>query len=1148
MTFDEVLDQVRELLQQRGRVTYRSLKLRYQLDDELLTGVIDELISAERVAADEDGKVLVWTGGTEVIGPQSSVASPQPLAPSTRPSDGARAPLHAARADGERRQLTVMFIDLVGSTTLSQQLDPEDYHARVVAYQAVCRHVVTHYEGHIAQYLGDGVLVYFGYPQAHEEDAVRAVRSALEIVTAVRQLAYTPSLQVRIGIHTGPVVVGEIGAGKRTERLALGETPNIAARIQGTARPDEVVISAATYRLVEGLFEYEERGQQELKGVATLLTLYRVVKEGEAQSRFQVVARKGLTPLVGREHEYGLLRERWERAKRADGQVIMLSGEPGIGKSRLVEMLKAHVGRERATRIEFRSSPYYQNSALYPVIDHLQRVLQFERDDAPVVKLAKLQRTLSRYRFPQRNTLPLLATLLSLPHPAGVPPLQMSPQKQKEQTLETLVKWLGEEADKQPVYCAWEDLHWADPSSLDTLSLLLDQVPTARMLVVLTFRPEFTSPWGTRSHLNHLTLTRLTPEQAAEMVCRVPGGQTLSPEVVRHVIAKTDGVPLFLEELTKAVVEAGVTIGQAPLHAIPATLLDSLTARLDRLGPAKEILQWGATLGREFSYEVLQAVSGLDEERLQQGLKHVVAAELVYQSGLPPQARYLFKHALVQDAAYQSLLKSTRQQMHQRIAEVLEERFTETKATQPELLAHHYTEAGLIVQAIPLWQQAGQSAAQRSANVEAIAHLTKGLELVSTLPDTPERSQHELAAQATLGPVLIQTRGWSAPETGAAYLRAVALCQQLGETAQHFPVLYGTWAFQLVGADYQTARKLGEQLLHLAEKEHDPALLVEAHFTLGLTLLYMGEVVAARKHCEQGVAHYDAQRHRALAIEYGHDPAMSSLIFEAKALWLLGYPEQSLRQSQASVTLAQGLAHPFSLVYALGLATVVREFRRERDQTHEQAETTIALATEQGFPFWVAFCTVYRGRVLGEHGHAADGIAQMRWGIAAMRETGSGFYQSCFLALLAEAYQKNGQVEEGLATAAEALAFVDRTEERFYEAELYRIKGELTLAQSSAQRPASGGTDPRLLTPDPQGEAEACFLKAIEIAQRQQAKSLELRAVMSLSRLWQNQGKRAEAHHMLSKIYNWFTEGFDTRDLQEAKTLLEELTEETLVI
>ena len=413
-------------------------------------------------------------------------------------------------------------------------------------------------------------------------------------------------------------------------------------------------------------------GSQTLKGVATPLTVYHVVKEGEAQSRFQVVARKGLTPLVGREHEYGLLRERWDRAKRADGQVVMLSGEPGIGKSRLVEMLKEYVGQEGATRIEFRCSPYYQNSALYPVIDHLQRVLQFERDDAPVVKLAKLQRTLSRYRFPQRNTFPLLATLLSLPHPAGVPPLQMSPQKQKEQTLETLVKWLGEEADKQPVYCAWEDLHWADPSSLDVLSLLLDQVPTARMLVVLTFRPEFTSPWGTRSHLNHLTLTRLTPEQAAEMVHRVAGGQTLSSELVRHVIAKTDGVPLFLEELTKAVVESGVTMGQAPLHTIPATLLDSLMARLDRLGPAKEILQWGATLGREFSYEVLQAVSGLDEVRLQQGLKHVVAAELVYQSGLPPQARYLFKHALVQDAAYQSLLKSTRQHYHQRIAQLFE--------------------------------------------------------------------------------------------------------------------------------------------------------------------------------------------------------------------------------------------------------------------------------------------------------------------------------------------------------------------------------------------------------------------------------------------------------------------------------------------
>jgi class 3 adenylate cyclase/predicted ATPase len=1141
MTFDEVLEQVRELLQSKGRVTYRSLKRRFELDEEYLEDLKGELIRAEGVAADEDGEVLVWTGGAT-----KSETSRPPASSDPRPKT-----LDARPTDGERRQLTVQFIDLVGSTTLSQQLDPEDYHARVVAYQAACRQVIARYDGHIAQYLGDGVLAYFGYPIAHEDDAARAVHSGLEIVTAVRELACTPPLQVRIGIHTGPVVVGEIGAGEHTERLALGETPNIAARVQGTANPDEVVISAATYHLVEGLFTYEARGHPALKGVATPLKLYQVVKESKAHSRFEVAVQAGLKPLVGRDEELALLRRCWHQAQGGAGQVVLLSGEPGIGKSRLVQELKTAVMHEGAVRIEYRCSAYHQNSALYPLVEHLQRVLQFMPDDTPQDKLRKLEQTRSRYRFLQDDTVPLLATLLSLPLPAGPPPLSLTPQQQKQKTFDALVRWLFEEAERAPVYAVWEDLHWADPSTLEFLTLCLDQTPTAHMMMVLTSRPEFTPPWASRSHLSHLVLGRLGHQHSSAIVEGVTGGKTLPREVVQQIANKTDGIPLFVEELTKMVVESGLVRevegryelnGPLPPLAIPSTLQDSLMARLDRLASVRDIAQLGATIGREFTYELLQAVSALNEETLQRGLKQLVEAELVYQSGLPPQARYLFKHALVQDTAYQSLLKSKRQQYHQQIAQVLEERFTEIKETQPELLAHHYTEAGLIVQAIPYWKQAGHRAAQRSANVEAIMHLRRGLTLIETLPETPERNQHELAIQATLGPVLIQTQGWAAQETGAAYLRAAELCQQMGETAQHFPVLYGVYGFWVMRADLQTARKLGEQLLHIAEKAHDPALLVEAHFTLGFTLTCMGEIEAARKHCEQSVAHYDAQQHSTLAIEYGHDPAMSALGYEARALWLLGYPEQALRQSQAGVTLAHGLAHPFSLAYALIVATSVHQYRREWDQTQEQAETTITLATEQGFPLFVAYCTVYRGRVLAEHGHTAAGIAQMQRGIAAIRDTGTEIFQSYFPALLAEAYLKDGQIEEGLATVAEAAAFVDRTEERFYEAELWRIKGMLTLAQSGVRSPES--EVPKSQTPDPksQAEAEACFLKAIEIAQRQQAKSWELRAATSLARLWLQQGKREEAHTRLSEVYNWFTEGFDTKDLQEAKSLIEELS------
>ena len=804
MTFDEILAQVLELLHREGRVSYRALKRRFGLDDDYLEDLKDELIKAKQLARDEEGTVLVWTGAAPLSGSQPSEARPQTL--------------DARRDVGERRQLTVEFIDLVGSTTLSQQLDPEDYHARVVAYQTACRQVIARYEGHIAQYLGDGVLGYFGYPAAHEDDAQRAVRAGLEIVKAIHALpvpdwtrGLSPlsiaPLQVRIGIHTGLVVISEIGGSEKREMLALGETPNIAARVQGQAEPDTVVISGATYHLVQGLFECQDRGPQELNGLSTPLSLYRVVGESAAQSRFEAAVQKGLTPLVGRAEELALLQRRWEQAKTGAGQVVLLSGEPGIGKSRLVQELKEQLAHEGVTRIEFRCSPYHQNSALYPITDHLQRLLQFAREDVPATKLEKLQHTLSDYRFPQTDTVPLLASLLSLPHPEGYPPITLSPQKQKQKTQEAFVAWIVEEAERAAVYCAWEDLHWADPSTLEVLMLFLDQVPTTRLLVLLTFRPEFLPPWGNRSHLSQMTLSRLGRPQVEAMVERVTGGKALPSEVVEQIVAKTDGVPLFVEELTKTVVESGLlrekegryvgAHGGAPIPplAIPATLQDSLMARLDRLSTVRAIAQLGATIGREFSYELLQTVSPLDEVTLQHGLKQLVEAELVYQRGLLPQANYLFKHALIQDTAYQSLLKSTRQQHHRQIAHVLAERFPETVEAQPELVAHHYTEAGLIEQAIPYWQKAGERATQRSAYVEAISHITKGLELLKTLPDTPGCTQQELTLQIALGAPLRATKGMAAPELERGYARARKLCQQTGETPQLFPVLWGLWGF-----------------------------------------------------------------------------------------------------------------------------------------------------------------------------------------------------------------------------------------------------------------------------------------------------------------------------------------------------------------
>jgi class 3 adenylate cyclase/predicted ATPase len=1136
MTFDEVLAQVQALLQREQRISYRGLKRRFALDDEYLEDLKEELIGAKRLASDEDGRFLVWTGDQETEPAPSRLPSHQPLTP----------PAESRSPEAERRQLTVMFCDLVGSTALSAQLDPEELRELVRAYHETCTEVIRRYDGHIAQHLGDGLLVYFGYPAAHEDDPRRAVRTGLEIIEALHHLS--PRLpypfHVRIGIHTGLVVVGEIGSSERREILALGDTPNLTARIQGVAEPDTVVTSAATHRLVQGLFECQDLGPQMLKGIAIPLTVYQVIGESTAQSRFEVAVSTGLTPLVGREEELGLLQRCWTQAKDGAGQVVLLSGEPGIGKSRLVQVLKDQIGQEKATRIEFRCSPYHQNSAFYPIIEHLQRLLQFHRQETPQAKLAKLQQALVRYRFPQADTLPLLAALLSLPHPEGYAPLTLSPQKQKQKTQEALVAWIMEAAANAAVYCAWEDLHWADPSTLEVLTLFLEQIPTTRVFAVLTFRLDFTPPWSPRSYLTPLTLSRLPRTQVEEMVTRLTGGKALPPEVLRQVVSKTDGVPLFVEELAKMVLESGLLrevdghydlTGSLPPLAIPNTLQDSLMARLDRLAPSKEVVQLGATLGREFSYDVLQAVSALDAGTLQRELARLVDAEFLFQRGLPPQAQYVFKHALIQDAAYQSLLKSTRQHYHTQIAHVLEERFPETAETQPELLAHHYTEAGLIGQAIPYWQRAGQRAIERSANTEAIAHLTTGLQLLKTQPDTVERVQRELQLQIMLGTPLTATKGFAAPETGAAYARARELCQQLGETPQLFPTVMGLYRFYSLRRDLQRGYELAAQGVRLAQRIQDPVLLIEAYRAQGGILYWLGEFARACKHIEQALALYDPQQHRSLGFVYGLDPGVVGGCILSWALWALGYPDQALQRSQAAVALARGLSHTHSLAVALFYATALHDYCGKRHSAQEWAEELISLATEQGLMYWLALGTFYRGSVLAEQGQYGEGIVLMRQGITAHRAIGAHTGLPGTLGRLADVYGQVRRVEEGLRIIDEGFAVAWSNGEPAFEAELWRVKGQLT-RQQFADTPQAALRDPQL-----EVEAEECFQKAVEIARHQQAKSWELRAVMSLSRLWQSQGKTKEAHVLLSEIYGWFSEGFNTKDLQEAKALLEEL-------
>jgi class 3 adenylate cyclase len=704
MDYDELVAKVIELLQREKRVPYRALKRRFALDDEYIEDLKVDLIEAKRLAIDENDRILVWIGDTQEV-----VAHPsQPIQPPTvQAAQSPHEPPPAATRppDAERRQLTVMFCDVVDSTTLSSQLDPEDYRDVVRAYQSACTAVIQRYEGHIAQLLGDGLLVYFGYPQAHEEDAQRAVHSGLGIVEAIEtlntHLEQTKGIQlaIRLGIHTGLVVVGEMGGAGRPEQLALGETPNIAARIQGLAEPDMLVISSSTYQLIQGYFTCQELGEHTLRGVAQPITVYRVLGETGTQSRIDIAATRGLTPLVGREQEVGLLLERWAQAKDGQGQVILLSGEAGIGKSRLVQVLKGHLADEPHTRWECRSSPYYQNTALYPIIDLIQRTLRWQQDDTQEEKLERLERQLSQYHLPLEETVPLFATLLSLPLPEDrYPSLQWTPQRQRQKTLETIVAILLELAEREPVLFILEDLHWTDPTTLEFLGLLVEQVPAAAIYTLLTCRPHFQPAWHHRSYLTEITVNRLSRNQIEQIAIQVAGGKKLPAQVLTQIMEKTDGVPLFVEELTKAILESGqltaveghdALTGSLSTVDIPATLHDSLMARLDRLVTAKAVAQYAAVIGRQCAYPLLQAVSQLHDAMLQHELSRLVAAEIVYQRGVPPHSTCTFKHALMQDAAYASLLKSTRQHYHQRIAQVLEERFPEIVETQPELLARH---------------------------------------------------------------------------------------------------------------------------------------------------------------------------------------------------------------------------------------------------------------------------------------------------------------------------------------------------------------------------------------------------------------------------------------------------------------------------
>ncbi len=1037
----------------------------------------------------------------------------------------------------ERRQLTVMFIDLVGSTALSAQLDPEDMRDVIRAYQNAVSGEIARFEGHIAKFMGDGLLAYFGWPKAHEDEAERAVRAGLAITKAVPKLT-TPAketLAARVGIATGLVVVGDlVGEGSSQEEAVVGETPNLAARLQGLAEAGGVVVAEPTRRLLGEGFDLADLGARELKGFAAPVRSWRVIGDRPAKSRFEAAHPTAVTQLISRQHELSLLLDRWTEAKAGEGQVVLLSGEPGIGKSRITQAFRERIAGEPHKRLRYQCSPYHTNSALYPVIGQLEFAAGLSIDDPPERKLEKLEALLAQAIGGVASVAPLMAALLSIPFNDRYAPLDLTPEVQKSMTLEALVAQLTGLAARQPVLMIMEDAHWIDPTTSELFGLTIERLESLPVLLVITFRPGLTPPWGRHAHVTALTLNRLSRQHCAAMVEAI-AGKALPATVRDQIVAKTDGVPLFVEELTKTLLESGVLkqeadryalTGPLPSVAIPDTLQDSLMARLDRLASVKDVAQIAAAIGREFSYELLAAVAGLPEDELQGALNRLVQSELAFRRGVSPNTSYIFKHALVRDAAYESLLLSRRRQLHGRIAQALSDRFPDLVESQPEVLAYHCTEAGLTQQAVDHWLRAGERDLQRSAYPEAVGHLTKGLEVQRGLPAGVDRARQELVYQTALGTALLAMKGYGAEETGRAFSRARELCEELGDAPQLFPVLYGEWAYQLVRARFPIAGEFARQFLDRATARQEPAALVVGHRIAGLSAFMLGDFSQAEVHYEQHLARSDPTQHRLLALHFGQDQRAACLANLAWLKWIVGRPDDSLATSRTAIAYSREFDHINTHAYVALFTLFPLHFRRDVPATETQATALIALSKERRMSMWGAWAAVLGGWALGQRGNRPAAIEQIRNGLAHARASGQDFCRPYFLTMLAQTLAPCGQIEAGLEALAEALALIDSSEERWWEAEIHRLKGEL-LHSLSRQN---------------DNEAEGELATALGIARRLGAKSLELRAAMSLAGLWAGRGERQRSRDLLAPVYGWFTEGFDTPDLKEAKALLDELS------
>ncbi len=1023
----------------------------------------------------------------------------------------------------ERRPLSVMFCDLIGSTALSARLDPEDLREVIRTYQECVATTIQQFDGFIARYVGDGVLIYFGWPEARETDAERAVRAGLAVAAAVgaARLGGEP-LHVRIGIATGLVVIGEaIGSGDSRQQTAVGETPNLAARLQGLAGPDQVVIDASTRRQIGGLFECRDLGTVELKGLPAAVRAWQVVSENRTLGQFEAL-RSGTTPLVGRDEEMELLLRRWAQAKAGNGRVVLISAEPGVGKSRLAEALAERIAAEPHVRLRYFCSPHHQDSALYPVIAQMERAADFRHEDGSEGKVAKLQAVLAATEPPIEDVA-LIAELHSLPSADLAPPLDLTPPRKKDKTFEALLRQIEGLSREQSVLMIFDDIHWIDPSSRELLDRVIERVADRPVLLLAMFRPEFQPPWTGQPHVTMLTLARLDRRNTAAMIANVARDGALPPDIVEEITERTDGVPLFVEELTKAVLESGAYDAAAILRApsgmsVPATLHASLMARLDRLGPAaKHVAQTGAAIGREFELRLLASTTDLPEPQLDAALDRLTSAGLLFLRGTPPESSYIFKHALVQDVAYGTLLRTRRQRLHARVAAALEDRFPDIALTQPAQLAQHCSAAGLAEKAVGYWLKAGHQAIARSAMMEAVAQLGKGLEVLAGLPDGPQRQQHELDLQGSLAWALSATKGFAAEDFADTLARARTLAERLDRPDYLVPFITLQATHHMLRSEHRKALALSEQLKNIGEAQNDAATQSAGHYTEGFSRFYIGEFDPARVLLQQCIAYADPERRSLPGPANEHCVAIALL---AQTLAITGYLDQARSRMDEALSAARRLGQVVKLVDVLLFAA---EFARIFRSPMVHLDEALALSTEHGLQSHACRARIGRGRSFVAQGQAQEGLELLIPGLAEVRSSGGVIGTPLMLMLTAQAYAMLGQPAEAFDRLAEAGELIETTQERVFEFSLHRVRGDLLNAAGD-----------RLA-------AERNYRQAIAVAERQSAKLWQLIASTSVARLWLAQGKRAEARDLLAPIYNWFTEGFDAPDLKDAKALLDDL-------